>query len=492
MARTGKKIVVIGSGFAGLSAACCLAQAGHEVTVIEKNTEPGGRACRWTQDGYQFDMGPSWYWMPDVFEAFFNRFGQSVSDFYSLTRIAPSYRVVFGPDEHMDIPVETKALEALFESRQAGGGQALRHFLQQAREHYRIGMTDFVYRPGLSITEFLEPRLALHALRLHLFQSLRQHVRKPFTDPQLRALLEFPVLFLGATSASIPAFYSLMNYADLVLGTWYPEGGMATIVDAMMSLARSLGVSFSFDNEVTAIRLRNGRADAVQTRDGSVAADVVVSGADYHHTEQTLLPPEARQYSPSYWHRRVMSPSSLLFYLGLDTNVDRLLHHTLFFDRPLDPHAAAIYDRPSWPEDPQFYVSCTSKTDPLAAPADGENLVILMPVACGLEDTDEIRERYYDHIMDRLERHTGQPLRSHVRVKRSVAHRDFIRDYHAFWGNAYGLANTLRQTAILKPRMRSRRVRNLYFTGQLTVPGPGVPPSLISGQVVSDLIQRDL
>ena len=483
-----KKVAVLGAGFAGLSAATCLAREGFDVTVFEKNNLPGGRARQLSEAGFTFDMGPSWYWMPDVFERYFARFGKKPSQYYALKRLNPSYRIYYGFNDFMDIPASMEKIEELFESLEPGSSRHLRQFLAEGKFKYEVGMNSLVYKPGLSVMEFADREVISGALRLHLFQSISTYLKKFFHHPRLIKLLEFPVLFLGATAEKTPALYSLMNYADMSLGTWYPQGGMYAIVMGMEKLAREQGVIFRYGSAVEKIPVKNRQASGVVVNGQEESFDVIVAGADYHHVEQDLLPEESRRYSEAYWNRRVMAPSSLLFYLGLRTQVSGLLHHTLFFDEDFTQHAREIYEDPQWPTAPQFYVSCASKTDPGAAPADGENLVILIPVAPGLEDREEIRERYYSLVMDRLEKITGQPLRDYVTFKKSYAHNDFIADYHAFKGNAYGLANTLLQTANLKPSIINKRVTNLFYTGQLTVPGPGVPPSLISGQVVADLI----
>ncbi len=486
-----KKVIVIGSGFAGLSAACHLAAAGFAVTVLEKNAVPGGRARQYEADGFVFDMGPSWYWMPDVFEQFFAHFGKKVTDYYDLKRLDPSYVVWFGEGDRMDVPAAMPALEAMFEQYEPGSTANLRKFLKEAEYKYRVGMNEFVHKPSSSIWEFVDWRILTSAFRLQMFTSMSRHVRGLFKNEKLRKLLEFPVLFLGATPQKTPAMYSLMNYADMALGTWYPMGGMFKIIEGMVSVAQELGVKIELEQEVSQIVVENGRATKVLTQQGrEFAADVVVAGADYHHVDTQLLAPQYRNYSEAYWESRTMAPSCLIYYLGVNKRLQNLEHHNLFFDADFGRHATEIYESPQWPERPLFYVSAPSKTDPTVAPDGCENLFLLIPVAPGLADTPDIRERYYHLTMDRLERLTGQSIRDHVVYRRSYAHADFVADYHAFKGNAYGLANTLKQTALLKPRLQSRQVSNLYYTGQLTVPGPGVPPSLISGEVVAKEITR--
>lgn len=486
-----KKVVVIGAGFAGLAAASNLARLGFQVQVLEKHDRPGGRARSFQHQGFTFDMGPSWYWMPDVFERYFRQFGKTPADYYQLQRLDPSYTVVFGPDDFMDLPAGINELRALFESLEPDSGRQLDKFLEQAAYKYEVGINRLVYKPGRSLTEFLDPRLLLDVLRLDVFQSMHHHVRKYFRHEKLIKLMEFPVLFLGAVPRQTPALYSLMNYADMALGTWYPMGGMYQIVAGMEKLARSLGVTFHYQHEVSRLEMEKNRIARVHTGQGVFEADIVVAGADYHHVEKNLLPPAFQSYSDAYWDKRVMAPSSLIFYLGLNKRLENLQHHNLFFDEDFGPHAEEIYETRRWPSKPLFYVSVPSQTDPGVAPPGCENLFVLIPVAPDLADEEQTREHYYDLVMERLEKLTKQNIRQHVIFKKSYAHKDFIADYHAFKGNAYGLANTLSQTALLKPALKSSKVGNLYYTGQLTVPGPGVPPALISGQVVAREIARD-
>ena len=488
-----KKSIVIGSGFAGLSSACHLAFAGYEVTILEKNNEAGGRARVFADQGFVFDMGPSWYWMPEVFEKFFSSFGKKVSDFYQLKRLDPSYRIYWGKEDFWDVPASFQELLHLFENEEMGAGNKLISYLHQAEYKYKTGVDDLVYRPGLSIREFLDFRFLTGALKLDVFTSMQKHIQKFFKSEKLRRLMEFPVLFLGATAENTPALYSLMNYADIRLGTWYPMGGMHRIVEAMKELALELGVNFKFNEEVNRITVNDKKLiTGVSSTNAHFKADVVIASADYRHIDQEVVPEHLRSYSHAYWDKRILAPSSLIFYLGVNKKLTGLQHHNLFFDEDFTNHAKEIYSNPQWPGKPLFYVSCPSVTDPGVAPVGNENLFVLIPVALDLMDTQEMREFYYDLVMKRLEQLTGQSIKEHVLFKRSYAHKDFIKDYHSFKGNAYGLANTLNQTAILKPSIRSKKIKNLFYAGQLTVPGPGVPPSLISGKVVADLISKTI
>ena len=474
-----------------MAAASFLARDGWKVTVLEKNATPGGRARQWISDGFTFDMGPSFYWMPDVFERYFGQFGKKLGDYYGLERLDPSYRIYWN-DRFLDFSADYAQLKQVFESLEKGSGRQLDRFLQQAEKKYRIGMGEMVYKPGLSIREFLNWKTFSGALQLDIFRSIRSHIKKHFRHPQLRQAMEFPVLFLGALPQNTPSLYSLMNYADIRGGTWYPEGGMYSVVRGMHRLATELGVEFHFNENVTQILYAGGKARGGKTADREYRADVVISGADYHFTETALLDKDVRNYSEKYWDKKLMAPSCLMFYVGLNRKLKQLVHHSLFFDVPFEKHGEEIYENPAWPGEPLFYVSVSSKTDDNAAPPGCENLVILIPVAAGLQGDDEdLREKYFNIVINRMEKLTGENIRDSVILKRAYSVSDFAADYNAYRGNAYGLANTLRQTAILRPSCRNRKLDNLYYTGQLTVPGPGVPPSLISGEIVALQVSND-
>lgn len=484
-----KEVIVIGAGFAGLSAATTLADLGHKVRIIEKNNQAGGRARTFSESGFLFDMGPSWYWMPDVFEDYFGRFGKSVSDYYELKRLDPSYRVYFS-DGPCDVPADFEALKSMFESIEPGSARQLELFMEEAGLKYDIGMSKFVFKPSHNVMEFAEWQTFKDATKLHLFTSFSSYARKHFKHPKLIQLLEFPVLFLGAKPQNTPALYSLMNYADSKLGTWYPMGGMHKIVEGMVRLAEEKGVLIEYNNAVKSVKIEGKQMTSVLTEKGERPCAAVINAADYHHFEQEILPKSHRTYTEEYWDKRTMSPSSLLFYLAVDKKIEGLLHHNLFFDEDFGAHATEIYDTLKWPKKPLFYACVPSKTDPSVAPEGKENIFLLIPVAPGLQDDPATRERYFDMLMERIEKHTGENIRPHILYKRSYAHADFQEDYNAYKGNAYGLANTLRQTAFLKPKLKSKKVSNLYYAGQLTTPGPGVPPSLISGQVAADEVNK--
>jgi len=484
-----KDIKIIGSGFSALAAACYIAKAGHQVTVFEKNATIGGRARQLKKEGFTFDIGPTWYWMPDVFERFFADFNKKPSDYYALEKLSPAYQVYFGINEFVTIADNLDEIVTTFESIEIGSGIKLQRFIKEAKSNYDIAIKDLVYNPGVSPLELVTLETAKKVGQF--FSTISKDVRKLFKNQKLVQILEFPVLFLGAKPSDTPSFYSFMNYADFGLGTWHPKNGMYSVVLAMEKLALELGVTIHTNCEISKINVTDKKATSLLVNGKIETADIILSGADYHHTE-TLLDQEYRMYSEKYWESKVFAPSSLLFYVGFDKKVANVEHHSLFFDVDFDVHAEAIYDHPKWPENPLFYASFPSKTDNNSAPEGKEAAIFLIPIAPGLEDNQFLRDNYFEKIMTRLENLTQQHLKNSIIFKESFCVNDFIKDYNSYKGNAYGMANTLLQTAFLRPKLKSKKVTNLYFTGQLTVPGPGVPPALISGKLVAELIEKHL
>lgn len=482
-----KTISIIGSGFSALSAACYLAKEGNKVTIFEKNKTIGGRARQLKKEGFTFDIGPTWYWMPDVFERFFKDFDKHPSDYYQLEKLNPAYSVYFGKNDFITIEDTFEKICVAFENEEAGSSIKLKKFIKKAQDNYNIAIKDLVYNPGLSPLELVTP-VTFKKIK-QFFSTIKKDVRKEFKNDRLATILEFPVLFLGAKPENTPSFYSFMNYADFGIGTFHPKGGMYQIIKAMESLAKSLGVVIKTEEQIQKIIVKNNKATGLISNGKTYDFDVILSGADYHHTE-TLLDNDHRQYSERYWKKKVFAPSSLLFYVGFDKKLKNVNHHTLFFDVDFNIHAKDIYDNPKWPENPLFYASFPSITDFNMAPEGKEAATFLIPLAPGLEDNETLRESYFEKIITRFETLTSQNVVENIIFRESFCVNDFINDYNSYKGNAYGMANTLTQTAFLRPKLKSKKIDNLYFTGQLTVPGPGVPPSLISGKLVAELIKK--
>ena len=483
-----KKIIVIGSGFSSLSAATYLSKYGYQVTILEKNQDFGGRARQLKSNGFIFDLGPSFYWMPDVFEKYFGDFGKKVKDYYQLIRLDPAYKIFFEKNKTVSIPGSFEKILSTFENIEKGSSSKLKKFMNEAEINYSIAMNGIVFKPGFSIFELITFQTVRRVK--YFMTTIKSEVSKFFNNKKLKQILEFPVLFLGAKPENTPAFYNIMNYADFKLGTWYPKDGMYSVVKGMVRLAEENGVKLTSNQNVEAIIEKNNKIKGVISNGKNIYCDIVVSGADYHHTE-SLLNSHQRNYSESYWDKKVFAPSALLFYIGLNKKVRNLEHHNLFFDVNFDEHASAIYNNKKWPDAPQFYVTVSSITDLKSAPENCDSFVILIPISPGLEDNEAIRESYLEKVLTRIEEHSENKIKDSIIYKKSYCINDFKSDYNSYKGNAYGLANTLFQTAIFKPKLRSKKIKGLYFTGQLTVPGPGVPPALISGKIVSKTVMQD-
>jgi phytoene desaturase len=486
-----KRVIIIGAGFGGMAAAALLARDGHQVTVVEKNDQPGGRAAVWREKGFLFDMGPSWYLMPDVFERFFAEFGKRPNEFYNLIRLNPAYRVFYSPEEKVDISPDLEKNFKLFEQYQPHGAEQLTKYLDAAKYQYDIAMKEFIYKQYEHYTDFFNLKLLVKGSKLHIFQSLDDYAKRYITEEKLRKILEYTMVFLGGTPFDTPALYSLMSHVDFNLGVWYPDGGITKLVEAFHRLAVSLDVEFQFDQPVKKIIVKNNTVAGVQTNNKIIEADLVVANADYAHVETQLLDSEHQSYPSQYWEKRAIAPSALLMYLGVDEKVQNLVHHNLYFAPHWQDHFESIFHNPQWPADPSYYISCPSKTDASVAPQGQENLFILVPVSAGLEDTNKIREEYFTKIMSHLETLTGQDIKKSLIVKRLFAHNDFTSAYNAYKGTALGLAHTLRQTAIFRPSQRSRRVKGLYYTGHYTHPGIGVPMVTIASQILAQTIREN-
>ena len=487
-----KRIIVVGGGFGGLSAAAHLAHQGWDVTLLEKNDQVGGRARVWKTDGFTFDMGPSWYLMPEVFEEFFRSFGVERSSYYDIYRLDPYYRVFFSPEEKVDISADRAAVERVFDQLEPGGAEKLRRYLAQAEYKYNVAMGEFLYKEYRNVFQFLNRRLMTEGLKLNVFSKLDNFVERYFKDRRAKQILEYAMVFLGSSPKNAPALYSIMSHVDLNLGVYFPHGGMTSLVGGLSTLLTELGVTVELNAPVDQILVEDGRAVGVRSRGDSVRSDAVLVNADYPWAEMNLLQPEHRTYSAKYWNGRVLAPTMFIVYLGLNRKLPQLVHHNLYFTDPWDDHFADIFDRPRWPETFSYYISCASFDDPTVAPSGYENLFFLVPVAASLDDTDEIRAEYYERVLSHFEQLIGESVRESIVVSRIYSHRDFSADYNAFAGSALGLSHTLGQTAVFRPSHRSKKVDRLFYSGQYTHPGVGVPMTFISSRIISEAVTREL
>jgi phytoene desaturase len=435
-------------------------------------------------------MGPSWYLMPEVFERFFASVGTSVDQQYRLTKLDPQYRVYFENQPPVTVGADPETTKRLFETLESGGGTRLAAYLDGARAKYDAALGKFLYRKYESWTDLADPELLTRGMKLGLLGSLDRFVRRFVTDRRAVQLLEYAMVFLGTSPRQAPALYSLLSHVDFNLGVSFPEGGMNGVARAMERLAKERGVEFLYGHEATRIAVENGRARRVETAGGVFEADAVLNTGDYAWGETRLLEPRWQSYRERYWSRRVLAPSMFLIFLGVNRRLD-LLHHNLYFSDDWNAHFETIFRRPSWPENPCFYVSAITKTDPSMAPPGCENLFILVPIAPGLDDTDEVRARYRDLVLAQVERRTGTRLTDAIVTERVYGPRDFAADYRAYKGTALGLAHTLFQTALFRPSQRSRKVRHLWYAGQYTHPGVGVPMTLISAQLAVKQLVED-
>lgn len=483
-----KKIVIIGSGISGLSSAALLAARGFDVTVVDKHDQPGGVARQRIINGYTFDTGPTWYLMPGVFEHFFGLFGKKPEDYYQLVDLDPSYRVFYSNGDRADITRDREKTLKLFEHYEPGSGKRLEKYLDAARYKHDTALGEFLYREYRTVFDFFNRKLMLEGTRMHIFKSLEKYTSRFFSSPFLKKILHFNVVFIGCSPYDSPALYSLMSHVDLVEGVRYPMGGTHSFIKGLYRLAQEQGVTFHFNQQVTKINVKNGKTTGVTAGDNFFPGDIVLSSADYHHTESQLLDVEYANYSSRYWKKRSMAPGALILLLGSDQKIPAYAHHNLYLSNSWEEHFSSIFRKRSWPEDPSYYVGCPSASDPSVAPEGKENMFVLVPVAPGLDDTDENRERLAQWTINHMEQTTGTPFSRSLEVREIISHRDFTSAYHSFQGTALGLAHTLFQTAVFRPSHRNKKIPNLYYTGHYTHPGIGMPMVMISSQVIADII----
>ena len=479
-----KDIVVIGAGYGGLTAAALLAKQGHNVTVIEKNEQPGGKASILKKDGFAFDMGPSWYMWPQVFEDFFSEFDMDASDVLELKKLDPSYRVFFSDGDVVDVSSDINKNYELFDRLEDNGAEKLRKYLDVCKKQYDIAMDGFVYRSYRSVFDFFTPKMVYNGLRLKAFSNFHKGVEKYFKNPKAQKLLEWITVFLGGDPRNVPAMYCMMSYLDHHHGIYYPRGGMNGLAKKMYEVALDNGVVFKFNEPVTKISVENKSANKVVTENNTYDADIVINNADYHHGETVLLDEKNQTYNEKYWDKKTMAISMHLAYLGINKKVKGLTHHNYFLETEWEEHFNQIFRKPQWPDNPNFYVCCPSKIDSEVAPNGMENLFFLVPVASDLEDSDEIREEYFSKVIDKFEKWTGENIKDDIIVKSLFTHRDFKERYNAYKGTGLGMAHTLWQTAVFRPKHKSSKVKNLYYTGQYNHPGVGVPTTVISSQIL--------
>lgn len=484
------EVLIIGAGMGGLATAALLAKDGHSVTILEKNTSIGGRARTWQSEGFTFDMGPSWYQMPEAFDHFFARFGKKPEDYFELVKLDPQYKVFFNNAAPIEMSADHHRNMALFEKLEPGVTPRIEKYLKHAGEQYDLSVQHVLYRNYDSMRDFFNTDMMKIGMKFNVLENLQQTVEKVTKHPHIQKILMYTVLFLGGSPTKTPSLFSLMSYLDMKLGTFYPMGGIGAVVAALESLCKEHGVTILTGKNVTKIEVESGVAKKVHTTTGLYHADIVISNADYPFTETTLLDAKYTTYPASYWAKKTIAPSAFIMYLGIKGQMQSLAHHTLFLDDDWMTFFNSLFNGSEWPENPSYYVSCTSKTDPSVAPKGHDNLFVTVQVAPDVPDTPAQRERFAKKIISHMERLTGESIADRIVLKRYFSPTDFKTDYNAYKGTAIGLSNTLLQSAYFRPHNRSKKVSNLYYVGQYTNPGVGMPMCMISAELVADRIKN--
>lgn len=484
-----KKVVVIGAGFGGLSAASMLTKQGYEVHVYEKNSNPGGRTNVYHADGFKFDMGPSWYLMPDAFETFFKQFDKSPSDYYQLIKLDPAYKVYFSDNESILVKPDIDYMADEFEKLEKGAGVKFKKHMHKMKKKYELAVPRFLLKDYSNPTELLDMEIFKHALSLELTNSYHNSIAKSFKSPKIQKILEFMAVFLGGSPYKLPGLYNLINWADFGLNVYYPQGGFFEVSKGLEKLAKELGVMLHYNKPVSEIVVENGKTKGIVAGGEMIEADLVVANADYQFVEEKLLKEEFRQYASSYWEKADMSPSGVCIFLGLNKTIPNLTHHTMVFSEGWENHFESI-EKGKMPDSPQYYISTPSKTDESVAPEGKENIFILVPISPYLTDNEENREKIFDYVMEDIKKKIGVDIRKHILHKRIFAQNDFINEYNAYKGNAFGLGHTLKHSITFRPPNKHKKVKGLYFVGQYTNPGTGTPLVLLSGILVSQLVQK--
>lgn len=483
-------VIIIGAGFAGLSAAALLSNEGYRVTVLEKNSSVGGRAQVLRKKGFTFDMGPSWYLMPDVFESFFNKLGYKVNKLLDLKRLDPSYRIFFEQDDQIDISPDLNKNLKLFESLEVGSAKKFKEFLNISHKLYELSKKHFLYKEFKSLKDFIVKDVFKEAKGLYIFDSMDKYVSRFFKSDKLRKILLYSIVFLGGAPKITPSLYALLTHVDFNLGVWYPMGGMGKVVEEIKKIALKNKVKIILNCNVKSIIIENKIAKALQTSKKNYSADIIISAADLAFTETKLLESQYQTYPQKYWDSKTIAPSAFVIYLGLNKKIKNLMHHNLILVNDWTRHFDTIFKTAVWPDKPSYYVCAPSMTDPSVAPIGKENLFILVPIAAGLKDNSLIRKKYYQKIIKDLEQTINEPILQAVEFSQVFSINDYKQNYNAFKGTALGLTHTFFQSALFRPGHKSKKVNNLFYTGQFSTPGVGVPMTLISSQVLLEEIKK--
>ena len=490
-----KKAVIIGGGIAGLATAGLLAKAGMSVTVLEARERVGGRAYTWEKDGFKFDMGPSWYLMPDAFDQFFKLMGTTSNAELELKRLDPMYQTINeGEAEPLVVKADLASNKALFDSVEPGAGERLQAYVDSAEDAYKLSIEHFLYTNFQNTKSFTHPDVLKRAGRFikHLLTPLDTFAGKHVQDARLRKILNFPAVFLGASPYKTPSMYHLMTHVDMNVGVFYPMGGFYSIIEAVERVAKRAGVVVHTNSRVTKIVTENGAVKGVNVGEIFFEADVVVGNADLHHLETQLLNPEEQTLPQKWWDKREPGPSAMLLFLGVKGEIPELDHHTLLYSDDWAKNFEEVFHKADGkrkiPNPASLYVCAPSKSDPTVAPKGYENLFVLVPIAADPSiggSGDEAFEKAADRIIDQIADWAKIPnFRERIVVRGSMGPRDFVTELNAWQGTALGMAHTLKQSAFFRPANYSKKVKGLYYAGHHSVPGIGLPMCLIGAELV--------
>jgi phytoene desaturase len=490
------KVVVIGAGMGGLATALRLRQLGFEVTVLEKQPIAGGRSSLIQEAGFRVDTGPTILVMKETFSEMYRSIGEDFEQRLSLIRLDPNYRIYFHDGEQLDLYSNVERLTAEVERIAPGSAEGLQRFLQEGARKYSLGM-DFVDRNFDRLTELANPTAGLRLLQTSAHQNLYRQVARFFNgNDKLTKAFSFHSMFLGLSPFEALAMYSLITYADLALGMWYPRGGIYSIVEDLLALAEQRGVVVRTSAPVAQICVENGKATGVMLASGErISADLVVSNADLPYTYTQLIDPHhRREYSDARLNRMQYACSGYLLYLGVDRTYDHLRHQALYFSDDYRSNLDAIFKTKTMPGDPSFHLNAPTVTDPSLAPAGHSLLYVLAPMPnleAGL-DWRQAAPALREKLLDRLEEIVDPDLRRHIVWERQYLPTDFQADYNATLGTAFGsLSQGFFQSAYFRPHNKSRDIANLYFVGQGTYPGIGMPMVMISSKLVAERIEQE-
>ena len=486
-----KTAAIIGGGISGLATAALLAKHGYSVTLYEKNEMVGGRAMIFKQDGFTFDMGPSWYHMPEVFERYFNLFDKKPTDFYDLIKLDPQYKVFFSPNDCIEIEGNLEKNLELFERIEKGAKDTMKNYLSACKIQYEAANKAILYKNFDTWADIFQTDLIKEAKKMYVFKNLEDHLNTYFKSKKIKNILKIPVVFIGQNPKTAPAFLSLFSHIDLTIGVHYPMHGIYAFIDALVTLCKLYNVTIKCNEEVKKITCTKSKATTIVTNQGEFPVDTVVSGADYAHTETNLLDKEYQSYPSSYWESKEIAPSAFIMYLGVNKKIPHLFHHNYIIPADLDTQLSEQFKGNSLPNDPLIYISCPSKTDNSVAPANSENIFVTIAIPTTIELSNELKRTYADNIIAKIEEYTQTKFKEDIVVEKIFTIDDFKTTFNAWRGTSIGLSQSLMQSAILRPHHRSSKVKNIYFTGQYTHPGIGMPMCLISAELVVNLIIND-